>query len=342
MHNFTAHRLRLVADVNTTIELNEHQGSALRGALYHALRTRFCTNRAAEECSTCQLVGACPVAMLVSTLVTGGKRGRDVPRPYTIQPPLPGTGHPQRRRDGTTVYRYEPGEELRFGLTLYARALQLFPYIVMAMMEMQERGIGRRTRHEGGHWRRGTFTLQRVWTENPLTGEQQPVISEGDRVVQVPDLPVTHRQVLSWAADAVPGGRVRVAFMTPTRLIERGKLVKPHSFRFRPFFQRLLDRVEALSQVFTDTPQKFDFPSLIAAAAEVRTVENTLCWEELRSYSTRQRRDTPTSGLMGQVAFEADDWSPFLPWIGWGQYIHVGKDAVKGNGWYEVELSWRP
>ena len=341
MQHFTAHRLRLVADVKTTIELNEHQGSAIRGALYHALRTRFCTNRAAEECSECTLVAACPVATLVSTMLPGAKRGRDVPRPYTIQPPLPGTGHPLSRPDGRVVYRYRPGEQLAFGRTLYAQALQLFPYVVMAIMEMSEKGIGRRTKHDDGRWRRGSFTLREVWTENPLTGQRQPVISEGDRVVQVPDLPVTHEQVLTWAADPAPGGQVHVALMTPTRLIERGRLVKPHSFRFRPFFQRLLDRIEGLSQVFSDTPQSFDFPALIAAAEEVRTVENLLSWEELRSYSTRQRRDTPTSGLMGHVTFEADDWGPFLPWLGWGQYVHVGKDAVKGNGWYEVQLSWK-
>ena len=71
-------------------------------------------------------------------------------------------------------------------------------------------------------------------------------------------------------------------------------------------------------------------------------MENYLSWEELRSYSTRQRRDTPTSGLMGHVTLQAEDWSPFLPWLTWGQYTHVGKDAVKGNGWYEVKPSWKP
>jgi hypothetical protein len=67
----------------------------------------------------------------------------------------------------------------------------------------------------------------------------------------------------------------------------------------------------------------------------VRVVENGLRWEELRSYSTRQRRSTPTSGLLGAVVLEADDWCPFWPWLVWGQFVHVGKDAVKGNGWYE-------
>jgi len=83
MNNFTAHRLRFVAEVQSAIELNEHQGSAIRGALYHALRSRFCGNREAAECAACPLVATCPVATLVSTLKPGSVRGRDVPRPYT-------------------------------------------------------------------------------------------------------------------------------------------------------------------------------------------------------------------------------------------------------------------
>jgi hypothetical protein len=32
----------------------------------------------------------------------------------------------------------------------------------------------------------------------------------------------------------------------------------------------------------------------------------------------------------------AEDWSPFLPYLIWGQFTHVGKDATKGNGVYRI------
>jgi hypothetical protein len=41
---------------------------------------------------------------------------------------------------------------------------------------------------------------------------------------------------------------------------------------------------------------------------------------------------------MESVVLQADDWSPFWPWLVWGQFVHVGKDAVKGNGWYEIRI----
>ncbi len=337
MHSFTAHRLWILAEAQETVELNEHQGSAIRGAFFHALRDRFCGNKEASECAACPLVTACPVAFLVSTLDPQSARGRDVPRPFTIQPPLPQSGHAVELPNGNWVYQYWPGETFRFGLTLYARAMHLFPYVVLALTEMERGGLGRRTRQDGGLWRKGRVHIREVRAENPLTGESQPVLRAGDTTVQVPDLPVTHAQVLQGARDHPPGRRITVEFLTPTRLIANGRLVKPHFFRFRPFFQRLMERLEALTRHFSDTPLVFDDPrGLIAAAEQVRLVENRLTWEEVRSYSTRRRAESPTSGLLGTVTLEADDWIPFLPWLVWGQFTHVGKDAVKGNGWYRV------
>jgi len=360
MENFTAHRLRVVAEVQSTIELNEHQGSAIRGSLFHALRNRFCMNREASECAACPLVASCPVATLVSTLKPESGRGRDVPRPYTIQPPIASesasqrvsesmsqqisgtTGQPVELPGGRIVFRYAPGERFEFGLTLYAQALQLFPYVVLAVKELEQGGLGRKTEQAKGRWRRGTFAVREVWAENPLTGERQPVLEAGDQLVQVPDVPITHQQVCEWtkARLTIHDSRITLHFLTPTRIIERGHLLKPDRFSFQPFFQRLMERLEALSRDFSDTPLRFTDPKgLIEAAGRVEVTDNRLVWEELRSYSTRRRAESPTSGLMGSVVLQTDDWSPFWPWLVWGQFVHVGKDAVKGNGWYEVRVS---
>jgi hypothetical protein len=341
MRTFTAHRLRFTAEVQAPIEMNEHQGSAIRGALFHALRGRFCGNKETEECVACPLVVTCPVATLVSTLKTESGRGRDVPRPYTVQPPLPGGGgRSVESGDGRMSFHYESGERFEFGLTLYAQALQLFPYVVLAVNEFERGGIGRKVEQADGCWRRGRLVVQEAWAENPLTGEQGSVLRAGEKMVQVPDVPITHEQVQEWADARLTahGSRITLHFLTPTRIIEHGHLLKPETFRFQPFFQRLMERLEALSRDFSDTPLRFDDPKgLIEAAGTVRVVENDLAWEELRSYSTRRHAESPISGLLGAVTLEAGDWSPFGPWLAWGQFTHVGKDAVKGNGWYTIE-----
>ena len=53
-----------------------------------------------------------------------------MPRPYTVQPPL----------DSKTDYA--PGETLAFGLTMFARALNLFPYVVLAIQRLEKRRAG--------------------------------------------------------------------------------------------------------------------------------------------------------------------------------------------------------
>jgi hypothetical protein len=338
MQSFTAHRLHFATRVQTTIELNEHQGSAIRGSLFHAMRRRFCGNPDVRECAGCPLVATCPVATLLSTLRPDSGRGQDVPRPYTVQPPLPGQGGHLSTEDdrGRLFFRYHEGERFEFGLTLYAQALQLFPYVVLTVKTFEQEGIGRRMERDDGRWRRGCVRIEDVWAENPLTGDRQQVLDAGDTRVQVPDVPLTNEQIHSLPLPT-PGHAAAVRFLTPTRLIDDGQLVKPHEFRFKPLLQRLLDRLESLSRHFSDAPLAVDFSYLVAAAEEVCVLEKDLRWEELRSYSTRQRRGTPTSGLLGTVVLRADDWAPFWHLLQWGQFTHVGKDAVKGNGWYALE-----
>ena len=121
--------------------------------------------------------------------------------------------------------------------------------------------------------------------------------------------------------------------LTPLRLVDDKQLVKQLSFR--PFAQRLHGRLRQLTATFWDTPLDFDFRQVMAQAEAVRVVSDETRWVELESYSTRLGRATPIGGLMGQVTFEGE-LSPFVDWLVWGQFTHVGKDAVKGNGVYRI------
>jgi hypothetical protein len=243
--HFTAHRLTIEAVAVEPISLNEHKGSALRGALYHALRDRFCTVREAHECAACPLWNVCPVCTLVSTLAPDNRLGKDAARPYTIQPPLD-----ERKFD------YAPGEALTFGLTLYADALRLFPYVIMALQGLEESGLGRRL--EANRWRRGRLHIRAVWAEQPLTGQRLAVAREEQPLVRMPDIPITHAQVLERAAQPWPE-EITLELLTPLRLTAQGRLVKPGEVTLATLLARILDRLESLAQSFCDTPLCLDF-----------------------------------------------------------------------------------
>lgn len=348
MFTLAVYHLRFALAVETALELNQHQGAALRGMLFNALRgpkhnpaLGFCAQRHLKTCADCALAAACPVAGLVSTLNPQAERGRDIPRPYALVPPLP------------AQTRYEPGRVFTFGLTLFGQALNLFPYVVMALRQAGPNGLGKTLPQSGGRPRRGCFALRSAHAINLLTGETQDVLEPGSNLVQRPGLPVTHSQIVEtsryWLAGAETNNKngrfdLTLTFITPTRLVAQKRLLKtPH---FAPLFHRLLERLLTLEEAFgrpEAAPTELietrpDKNSLLALADRVELVDDRTGWEEVWSYSARQGKKTPIGGLMGPATYRASGqvWETLLPYLMWGQVIHVGKNVVKGDGMIAV------
>ncbi len=317
--SLVAHHLHVRATVTEQLELNEHAGAALRGAFFEALWGRFCVNKQAPTCADCPLVNACPVSGLVAPLRNEAPRGRDVPRPYAIRPPV---------EHARTL---KAGDQFSFGLTLFGCRLDLFPYVAMALQLMAQSGIGRRTQEN--NWRRGRFTVDEIQASNLLSGETKLVQTSGSNCVIVPDLPTTWVDAEALAA-TLPSDRVTLYFLTPLRLTDQQKLVK-HSL-LRPLVERLLERHDFLAseyggQAFTCDERNH----LIELAAAAEVLQDKTTWEDVSSYSRRQGKSTPIGGLMGAITF-GGNLRPLLPLLAWGMVLQAGKDTTKGNGVYSM------
>jgi hypothetical protein len=225
---------------------------------------------------------------------------------------------------------------------MFARALNLFPYVVLATKNLERSGVGKRVAKN--NFRRGQFVVREIWADNPLTGERQQVLREGEAMVQAPDVPITEADIRQQVTDD-RRNRLTLRFLTPTRLVDDKHLVPYPDFRV--LLQRLMERLSSLAKSFSDTPLDDDERyRLVGLARKVQLVENKTRWVEVDSYSTRLGRATPIGGFVGEAVYETDKrqqttgdrngFAPFLPWLMWGQFTHVGKDAVKGNGWYEI------
>jgi len=318
---FTIHHLRFTCEVETAIEMDVFKGSALRGAWQSHLRTLYCAQSDGADALHQSL---CPVCFLLSRETGSG----DDRRPYAFEPPL------------STRTRFEPGDRFAFGISLFGQTVQFLPYLVLAVGQMgHHQGIGRFL-HNG---KRGTFRLISIEERNPLTGERRTLLPEGGQMVQMPTLPVTAEQVNEASrilAERLKDGRAQLTlhFLTPTRIIAEGRLVhRPH---FAPFFARLLDRVTALRCQFAGSVplsphEKYD---LLSQADRVELVCDETEWWDVQGRSARLQRRQPLGGFVGRAVYRCEeDWSPLLPWLLWGQSTQVGKNTVKGAGWYVVE-----
>ena len=328
----TTHQLHMTCEAEAAVRFHEAKGVDIRGALFAALRGSdhpraswqgFCANKAASHCSQCPVNAVCPVMKLVSTLDERGTFGRDAPRPYVINPPL------GQRTD------YAPGEQFAFDLLLVGEAAQLFPYVVLALDRLAHEGIGAKLEREYDHrWRRGTARMVQIDAVNPLTGETAPVLRPGDRMVQVPSLPVTHDDVLEEVGRLPASGPLTFEFLTPLRLVDRGQLVRAP--QFRPLMHRLAERIKSLVENFTEDTVPYEVRDLRDMAEGVTLIEDRTHWVDMSGYSGRLGRSQEIGGLVGRATYRAEDWTPFLPWLVWGTLLHAGKNAVKGDGWYRL------
>lgn len=319
---FSTTHLRFTVRARTPLSLDSQSGSALRGNFFNALWHRFCSYKSVPTCSACPLHTTCPVSALVAPLREDSSWGQDIPRPYVITPP----------REGAR--QYQPGERFSFHLTLIGSSLQLLPYIMLSIPQLEAEGLGLRLETNQGQ--RGQFQVERVESYHPFTHEQHTVYETGNIRVQVPAISID-AEACTRRAESLDKHRITLRFLTPLRLIDQEHLVKQASFR--PLIRRLLERYLALEQHYGDAQVVMSKEERNAASQQaetVRCVRDETQWLDLKSYSSRQRRTTPIGGLVGRATFEGDI-EPFLHLLVMGELVHVGKNVVKGNGCYQIE-----
>jgi hypothetical protein len=320
MNTLTVYAFRFQAEVVTPLELDEYSGSSLRGSFFEAIWQRFCMNKAATACATCPLHTTCPVSSIVAPLREESVRGQDIPRPYVLRPPLGGKR------------RYEPGETLSFGLTLFGNIIELLPYIILSINLLEEGGLGRRVQDQ--HGLRGRFVVKRVESCDLFNNARQVLYEKGKPLVTTQTVAMSKAEVQAKAATLSPE-RITLTFLTPLRLRDQASLVR--RIEFAPLVHRLLERFDALSTTYGtgDNPLLGQRQQLVELAEGVQCSEDETYWEDVGSYSRRQGKVTPIGGLLGHATFSGD-LTPFRELLVWGELMHVGKSCVKGNGWYLI------
>lgn len=323
----TAHLSVQVIELELTavspLGIGRQTGTSLRGALFDSMRSNLnvCLYKHLSSCIPCTLRQVCPLSGLLATVDDEAARGHDVPRPMAIQPPL------------DEAQTYDAGDAIRFRVILFGSGARYVPYLILAARELERSGLGLRV---GAPRRfppeRGMVRLGTVAAINPFTGERAVLRAPDDDTIYPANLTVTSDDVERYAT-SLPDDEISLQLLTPVRLIEDGRLVRP--LRFDALIWRLAERLEALTRYYASRPWTADIRALVERARGVAVHADETRWVDREAHSSRTGRWSPTGGYVGQISFRGD-LAPFRSVLAWGTLIHVGKSATRGNGWFTI------
>jgi hypothetical protein len=309
----------------TPVRLGGYQGGErLRNALASVLLQATCPENPRRKQPTPEHAAVCPACWLLAAEVEPG----EVRRAYSLVPPL--ILSPKGDKVGSSPPdMLAPGDVISFTLTLFGSGLRFLPYFVLAVPQMAWLGVG-----PG----RGSFTLRSIQAIKPLSGTVQSVLAEGENVVHAPDLQTTWQDAHAYATQILKraDNRLRLRFLTPTRLTADRALVKVPDFGV--FFRRLLERLDELGYQYAQQPSRSrdEIQSLYALADGVHLVDTDVRWIDIFGWSNRKEGRTPMGGFVGSALYRSNNWETLLPWLVFAQGVQVGKLTVKGNGVYEI------
>ncbi len=290
-----------------------NKGQTIRGGFGTLFRRLVCIDLRLE-CATCELRYRCAYTQVFNPFVpsdaTRLSKNWNIPRPFVFKPPL-----------GTKT-RYSPGEPLVFDCVLVGEAIAYLAYFIVAFRELGEGGFG---------LNRARCHLSLIEAIGP-DGETSPVYDGRDRTVHPPQQDVSWHSIMDHAQAWRSVNEIRIRFLTPTTLKAEGKMIAvPH---FHHLLKRLRDRLNALAYFYCGSPLDLDFKAFGEQAEQIQSLPTHSRWVDRRR-RTRRGFTQKLSGFIGEVTYQGE-LQPFLPLLLLGEYIHVGKNAAFGNGWYRV------
>jgi hypothetical protein len=133
--------------------------------------------------------------------------------------------------------------------------------------------------------------------------------------------------------------KIRIDYVTPTALLQDGRLLKgTHNLTFDFLIRRLLRRLYLLAVNHCGYRDgQVSVSALMDKARRVKTTHSNLRWREYDRFSKRQQQEQMFGGYVGSQAF-IGDLEEFAPLLILGEHLHVGRRATFGFGKFKVEL----
>lgn len=322
-------RLRFSLCVTAAISLPPYKGDMLRRALLWNLGTIWC--RQPQRCRDgCRSLHECLFGSLIEppSNPAWSEQIRRLMGP-TPPPAYVLWDNQDRRR------QLAANDPFHFELVLIGQAaIRQLPAFIAAFMAAAEQGIG---------LERLRVKLQRVDLLVGSDSQARPLMINGAwQGDPAQDVTLGYDDGQRWteqltASLAAPVTRLRIHFLSPTKIEAKGEQVREP--QFSPLARAIVRRLRILSQVHGagEWPQS-EYGPLLDLADQVQLEHHETTWISMSRHS--ERGEMPLEGFVGQAWYASPvDLRPLLPALWLGQWVHVGKAAVWGNGRYEIEMN---
>ena len=231
------------------------------------------------------------------------------------------------------------GSQWSFELALVGDlALRQIPAVLAAVQQGAEEGMGR-VRLRSRVMRVTALHGSETQPHPPCLAEQMPHGEDSALTWQdfsLDEVSLGYDDALRWAEHCDrPVGALAISYLSPVKIKERGQWVEmPY---FLPVMKAVIRRLRILSVVHGagEWPHSEWGPLLDLA--------ETVHMDHDESFSTGYTRRSKQSGrqeiegFAGQVWYAAKDLRPLLPVLWLGQWLHIGKGYVLGNGRYSID-----
>jgi hypothetical protein len=210
---------------------------------------------------------------------------------------------------------------------LAGRAIEYLPYIVFAIHQMAEGGLGTgRARFDLG----GVEALE-------AGGARQPIYdAASQRLDPAPEAGASLTDWIEARLSRLPAGAdaLRLRFLTPARIKSDDRLQQRPGFEL--IARNLLRRASLMMELYGAAPLVLDYRGLLRRAATVEVRSSGLRWWDVPRYSTRQQTALRMGGFVGDIEFTGDALPEFLPLLAAGELLGLGKGTSFGLGKFEI------
>ena len=314
-------RYRFTAVMRAGVRLPGYAGSLLRGQFGAALRQVACMTRQ-PTCGGCPLLRTCPYTRVFEAAPPPAhelQKFSNIPNAYVIEPPL--------ATADLAPCDLRSGDVLAFHMVLAGEAIAQLPLIVFAWQRALAQGLTRERAAADLHsveWLDGHGDAHSIWEASA------PTLVEHNATISVPPVDDTGSSPLT---------SLTLHIRTPMRLQHQGHPLRPDDLTPRVLVAALARRLALVMEFHAGQTHWGAAVPPLAQLAESMTDQRDLHWHDWTRYSSRQKQEMTLGGVLGRWTLNGDPatLAALWPWLWFGQWLHVGKNATMGMGGYTLE-----